>query len=62
MNVSHTNSSFNHPLMPDRKIHVFADAPHLLELIRDNFLDHGFLLKNNNGMDKLKNIKTLSIS
>jgi len=59
MNVSHTNSSFNHPLMPDRRIHVFADAPHLLKLIRNNFLDHGFLLKNNNGMNYLKILKHL---
>lgn len=59
MNVSHTNSSFNHPLMTDRRFHVFADAQHLLKLIRNNFLDHGFFLKNNNGMNYLKVLKHL---
>ena len=28
----------------DRKIHVFADVPHLLKLLRNHFLDQGFIL------------------
>lgn len=49
MNISYIDSSFKHPSIPDRMIHVFADAPHLLKLIRNNFRDHGFLLKTNRG-------------
>jgi len=26
--------------MPDRKIHVFTDAPHFLKLIRNKLFDH----------------------
>jgi len=43
LNLSFTNGSFKHPVMSNRMIHVFADAPHLLKLIRNNFLDHGFI-------------------
>lgn len=27
-----------------KKIHVFADVPHLIKLIRNHFVDHGFIL------------------
>lgn len=39
--------SFTNPAASDREVFVFADAPHLLKLIRNNFLDHGFSLNNN---------------
>lgn len=37
-------SSFTKPAASDREIYVFADAPHLIKLIRNNFLDSGFVL------------------
>lgn len=38
------NSAFVNPVDDNREVHVFADAPHLIKLIRNNFLDHGFVL------------------
>ena len=37
--------SFKNPTAPDRDIFVFADVPHLIKLIRNNFLDSGFYLR-----------------
>ena len=36
-------SKFINPFDATRHIHVFADVPHLIKLIRNNFVDHGFL-------------------
>lgn len=36
------NCYFRNPAAPDRDVYVFADAPHLIKLIRNNFLDSGF--------------------
>jgi hypothetical protein len=36
------NCSFQHPDNSTYKIFVFADAPHLLKLLRNRFLDQGF--------------------
>lgn len=33
-------------LYEDRKIFVFNDAPHLIKLIRNHFLDSGFIIEN----------------
>lgn len=41
------NTCFTNPADSTRQIYVFADAPHLLKLIRNNFLDHGFTLDGN---------------
>lgn len=38
--------SIENPCAADRQIYVFADVPHLLKLIRNNFIDYGFSLKN----------------
>lgn len=38
LNISLTNTSFEHPCT-QRKIHVFADVPHLMKLIRNHLLD-----------------------
>lgn len=35
---------FNHPCDENSKIFVFYDAPHLLKLVRNHFLDHGFTI------------------
>lgn len=39
------------------KIFVFADAPHLLKLIRINFIDNGFLIFNDKSIHNRKIIK-----
>lgn len=44
LDVSVNNTSFTNPAASDRLVYVFADAPHLLKLIRNNFLDYGFKL------------------
>lgn len=43
--VAAYNSSFKNPFA-ERDIFVFADAPHLMKLIRNNFIDSGFQLSN----------------
>ncbi|KAK3893295.1 hypothetical protein Pcinc_002851 [Petrolisthes cinctipes] len=42
LKINEDNNSFDNPVDPTRNIHVFADVPHLLKLIRNHFLDHGF--------------------
>lgn len=44
LNISITNSSFEHPCT-QRKIHVFADVPHLMKLLRNHLLDQYVFLK-----------------
>ena len=58
------NPSFCNPAAPDRNVHVFADAPHLVKLIRNNFLDSGFTLANGSCVtsDCVKEIIFQSIS
>ena len=46
LNIGIKNYSFKNPSASDREIHVFADAPHLIKLVRNNFLDSGFELQN----------------
>ena len=36
--------SIQNPCDADRQIYLFADVPHLLKLIRNNFIDYGFCL------------------
>lgn len=45
LNINHINTFFNNPVN-NEKIFVLADVPHLLKLIRNNFIDHGFIIKN----------------
>lgn len=40
------NCYFVHPKDPSLKIFIFADPPHLLKLIRNNYVDSGFLINN----------------
>lgn len=37
---------FTNPAFSDREVYVFLDAPHLVKLIRNNFLNYGFRLSN----------------
>lgn len=43
LGVSFENQFFIHS-QTGQKIHTFADIPHLVKLIRNNFIDHGFIL------------------
>jgi len=36
------NSFFQHSCNADLRVYVFVDAPHLLKLLRNHFLDEGF--------------------
>lgn len=49
LSVDINNTSFLNPACGDRDIFVFADAPHLIKLIRNNFLDSGIRLDGKNG-------------
>lgn len=55
--------SFKNPVA-EREVFVFADAPHLIKLVRNNFLDSGFFLSNENHVspdsiyEMLKHTKT----
>ena len=40
LKVDHNNTFFNNPVNNEKNV-VFADVPHLLKLIRNNFVDHG---------------------
>ena len=42
--ISVKNTSFVNPFDRSRKVHVFADVPHMLKLLRNHFLDRGFIL------------------
>ena len=42
--MSDNKCYFIHPRNKDLKVHVFADSPHLLKLLRNRFLDSGFYL------------------
>ncbi|KAM8717279.1 hypothetical protein ACLKA7_004047 [Drosophila subpalustris] len=44
LGVSHERTWFKHPSDSDMKVFVFADAAHLLKLIRNHFLDSGLLV------------------
>lgn len=51
LEISVQKSWFPNPKNANQRIHVFADVPHLIKLIRNNFIDHGFLI-NGNLIDK----------
>jgi len=44
---------FEHPADKSLKIFVFADAPHLIKLLRNNFIDSGFLVNGKMLMKKI---------
>lgn len=41
LGINMSNTSFHNPINSERQIHVFADTPHVLKLVRNNLLDHG---------------------
>lgn len=52
---------FQHPVCDNLKAFVFADAPHLLKLLRNHLLDQGFIW-NSKIIDKEILLKLLSIN
>lgn len=46
LNITPSSPSFINPVTL-KNIHVFADVPHLLKLIRNHFIDRGFIFSNN---------------
>lgn len=46
LEVTITKTWFQNPADVNKKVFVFADVPHLIKLIRNHFLDTGFILKN----------------
>lgn len=63
INVSYNQPNFEHPVS-GKRVHVFADVPHLLKLARNNFLDHGFLLEEKSekfiGLNSIKTLLSMS--
>lgn len=51
LEITLEKTHFRNPAVNDRDIYVFADAPHLVKLIRNNFLDYGFQMANGNVVD-----------
>jgi hypothetical protein len=52
LSVSIDTPYFNNPFDPSRKIWTFADAPHMLKLVRNHLLDQGFVLADGTLIDK----------
>lgn len=44
LEVTHEKPWFPNPIDTSRNVYVFADVPHLLKLIRNNFVDYGFMI------------------
>ena len=44
LGIGWDKSSFTNPANSEREVYVSADAPHLIKLIRKNFIDHGYQL------------------
>lgn len=42
LGISNAQTFFQNPADDTRDVHVFLNAPHLLKLTRNRFLDHGF--------------------
>lgn len=51
LNISEAKPYFENHTNKE-KIFVFADVPHLIKLIRNNFVDHGFVNDNNKEIKK----------
>ena len=47
LGVTVEKPSFQNPASPGSDVHVFADAPHLLNLVRNHFFDQGFQVDSN---------------
>jgi len=47
MNVSYENPIISYPCNNEKRIHFFADMPHLIELLKNRLLDQGIYLSEN---------------
>jgi len=52
LDISTEKTYFIHPLDSKKKMFVFADPPHLIKLVRNWFLDTGFVLGNGDLLSK----------
>ncbi|CAI6358447.1 unnamed protein product [Macrosiphum euphorbiae] len=51
LGITPTKTSFSHPIS-GKPIYMFADVPHLMKLVRNHFIDSGFVLPNNKYIGK----------
>lgn len=51
LGITPTKTSFSHPIS-GKQIYMFADVPHLMKLVRNHFIDSGFVLPNNKYIGK----------
>jgi len=52
LGVTETQPNFNNPSNPSKSVWCFADVPHLLKLLRNNFVDYGFELQDGTVINK----------
>ncbi|CAI6359962.1 unnamed protein product [Macrosiphum euphorbiae] len=52
LEVCPSNPSFPYPSIPDGKVFVFCDVPHLIKLVRNHFIDQDFILADGRYIDK----------
>ena len=52
---------FQNPCDAERRVYVFPDAPHLLKLLRNHLLDHGFTLSDGTEISRLDIEKILEM-
>lgn len=51
LNVSTETPYFTNPAVTSRKVYVLADVPHLMKLMRNHFLDDGFVMQDGKVVD-----------
>lgn len=52
LNITPDISFFLNPFDDKRKVYYFADIPHLIKLMRNHFVDSGFLVENGEMLNK----------
>ncbi|KAK4295516.1 hypothetical protein Pmani_031930 [Petrolisthes manimaculis] len=59
--ISENHNTFLNPYDNSRVIHAFLDVPHLIKLVRNHFLDHGFYNINTKKEIRCDPVKKLSV-
>ncbi|KAK4327037.1 hypothetical protein Pmani_001815 [Petrolisthes manimaculis] len=59
--ISENHNTFLNPYDNSRVIHAFLDVPHLIKLVRNHFLDHGFYNINTKKEIRSDPVKKLSV-
>ena len=49
LGITPEHSWFDNPAQPDKKVYVFFDVPHILKLIRNNLMEYGFIIPQEDG-------------